>query len=75
MTELDEIQKHQPQNVRLVLLNGSEISVETAFVGIEEDTFKFIVVLPDDFDEDIRSIKVALFPSKTALGFPPLYGM
>ena len=75
MAELEDIQKHQPQDVRLVLTNGTEVPVETAFVEVEGDIFRYNVVLPEGFDEDIHSIKVGVFPAKTGLGLPTLYGM
>lgn len=75
MTELEDIQKHQPQDVKLVLTNGSEVPVETAFVEIEGDIFRYNIVLPAGFDEDIQSIKVGVFPAKTGLGLPALSGM
>lgn len=78
MTEatIEEIQAHTPTNVRLVNLDGEEISVELAFENVEDGVFRYSIVLPERFQqEEFKSLLVDIFPGHSSISFPALAGM
>lgn len=74
---LDDIQAHAPQDVRLVLMDESEVDVEIVFDEVEPDEmFCFSIIVPEELkDEEFKAFTVGTFPGKTSLRFPTLIGM
>lgn len=58
-----------PENVRIVLEDGSEVSADCVFVGIEDGVAVWELIVHVNAGR-VAQIKVDVLPAKTAIRFP-----
>jgi len=74
---LDEIQTHAPQDVKLILMDETEVDVEIEFQEVDEKgVFSYKIIVPEELENtEFKSFTVGVFPSMSGLAFPELHGM